>query len=113
MATEPFDKTVQGLSILVADKNHFMRRLTRTMLMNLGAKSVIEASDGLAALEAIRTCDPDVMLLEWDLPVLDGAHERGIAVSRLRVDQPSLDDAFVALTSNDEAPALSDGRASR
>ena len=72
MATHPFDKKIQGLSVLVADKNQFMRRLTLTMLMNLGAKSVIEASDGLAALEAIRTCDPDVMLLEWDLPVLDG-----------------------------------------
>jgi CheY-like chemotaxis protein len=72
MATQASDTMIQGLSVLVADKNHFMRRLTRTMLMNLGAKSVIEASDGLAALEAIRTCDPDVMLLEWDLPVLDG-----------------------------------------
>jgi CheY-like chemotaxis protein len=37
---------IQGLTILVADKNLFMRRLTRTMLVNLGAKSVIEASDG-------------------------------------------------------------------
>jgi len=72
MATQPFDKVIRGLNVLVADKNHFMRRLTRTMLMNLGAKSVIEAADGLAALEAIRTCDPDVMFLEWDLPVLDG-----------------------------------------
>jgi CheY-like chemotaxis protein len=72
MAAQASDTMIQGLSVLVADKNHFMRRLTRTMLMNLGAKSVIEASDGLAALEAIRTCDPDVMLLEWDLPVLDG-----------------------------------------
>ena len=42
------------------------------MLINLGAKSVIEAPDGLAALEAIRTCDPDVMLLDWDMPVLNG-----------------------------------------
>ncbi len=49
-----------------------MRRLTRSMLMNLGAKSVVEAADGLAALEAIRTCDPDVMLLDWDMPVLNG-----------------------------------------
>src|SRR3569623_1900671 len=72
LATHPFDKKIQGLNVLVADKNQFMRRLTRTMLMNLGAKSVIEASDGLAALEALRTCDPDVMFLEWDLPVLDG-----------------------------------------
>ena len=72
MPAHPSDKQIQGLNILVADKNHFMRRLTRTMLMNLGAKSVVEAADGLAALEAIRTCDPDVMFLEWDLPVLDG-----------------------------------------
>ena len=72
MPAHPSDKQIQGLNILVADKNHFLRRLTRTMLMNLGAKSVVEAADGLAALEAIRTCDPDVMFLEWDLPVLDG-----------------------------------------
>ena len=49
-----------------------MRRLTRTMLMNLGAKSVMEAGDGLAALEAIRTGDPDVMFLDWDMPILNG-----------------------------------------
>ena len=42
------------------------------MLTNLGAKSVFEAVDGLAALETIRTCDPDVMLLDWDMPILDG-----------------------------------------
>ena len=42
------------------------------MLVNLGAKSVIEAGDGLAALEAIRNSDPDVMLLDWDMPVLNG-----------------------------------------
>ena len=49
-----------------------MRRLTRTMLTNLGGKSVLEAADGLAALETIRTADPDVMLLDWDMPVLNG-----------------------------------------
>jgi two-component system chemotaxis response regulator CheY len=63
---------LQGLEILIADGNAYMRRLTRTMLLNLGAKSVMEAADGLAALEAIRTCDPDVMLLDWDMPVVSG-----------------------------------------
>jgi two-component system chemotaxis response regulator CheY len=66
------DKLLQGLNILIVDSNHYMRRLTRTMLTNLGAKSVTEAADGLAALEQIRTCDPDVMFLDWDMPVLDG-----------------------------------------
>ena len=63
---------IQGLNILIVDGNAYMRRLTRTMLMNLGAKSVMEAADGLAALEAIRICDPDVVLLDWDMPVLNG-----------------------------------------
>jgi len=72
MANKQIEKMIQGLNILVVDDNAYMRRLTRTMLTNLGAKSVLEANDGLAALEAIRTCDPDVMLLDWDMPVLNG-----------------------------------------
>ncbi|HEX7740522.1 MAG TPA: ABC transporter ATP-binding protein [Marmoricola sp.] len=37
--------------------------------------------------------------------VIIALHERGVSVGRLRVDQPSLDDAFVALTSEDLRPA--------
>jgi two-component system chemotaxis response regulator CheY len=36
---------IQSLNILVADNNFYMRRLTRTMLMNLGAKSAVKAAD--------------------------------------------------------------------
>lgn len=63
---------IQGLNILVVDGNAYMRKVTRMMLMNLGAKSVMEAADGLAALEQIRNSDPDVMLLDWDMPLLNG-----------------------------------------
>ena len=72
MHTKSIEPLTQSLDILIADSNAYMRRLTRTMLMNLGAKSVTEAADGLAALEAIRTCDPDVMLLDWHMPMLSG-----------------------------------------
>jgi CheY-like chemotaxis protein len=64
---------IQGLGILVVDGNPHMRRLTRAMLTNLGAKSIYEAADGLAALEVVRTSDPDVIVLEQDVPVLTGA----------------------------------------
>jgi len=100
MAVHAFDKKIQGLSVLVADKNQFMRRLTRTMLMNLGAKSVIEASDGLAALEAIRTCDPDVMFLEWDLPVLDGMEVIRIVRSPGVFPRPNLPIVMLTTRSN-------------
>ena len=72
MANKQIEKMLQGLNILMVDDNAYMRRLTRMMLTNLGAKSVLEAPDGLAALEVIRTADPDVMLLDWDMPVLNG-----------------------------------------
>jgi len=81
---------IQGLNILVVDNNLYMRRLTRMMLMNLGAKSVIEAGDGLAALEAIRTSDPDVMVLDWDMPVLNGMEVMRIVRSPGVFPRPNL-----------------------
>ena len=72
MHNKAVEKLIQGLTILIVDANAFMRRQTRIMLTNLGAKSVIEANDGLAALELIRTRDPDVMFMDWDMPVLNG-----------------------------------------
>ena len=72
MANKQIERMIQDLNILIVDDNAFMRKVTRMMLMNLGAKSVIEAADGLAALEAIRNRDPDIMLIDWDMPVLNG-----------------------------------------
>ena len=90
MHDKSFEKLLQQLNILVVDHNAYMRRMTRTMLTNLGAKSVIEASDGLAALESIRTCDPDVMLLDWDMPVLNGMEVMRIVRSPGVFPRPNL-----------------------
>jgi ABC-2 type transport system ATP-binding protein len=45
--------------------------------------------------------------------VIIALHGRGISVGKLRVDQPSLDDAFVALTTSNQAPETSSEAASR
>ncbi|HEY0869942.1 MAG TPA: ABC transporter ATP-binding protein [Acidothermaceae bacterium] len=45
--------------------------------------------------------------------VILGLHGQGIWVGKLRVDQPSLDDAFVALTTSNQAPENSSTEASR
>jgi len=90
MHDQTIERMLQGLSILIVDGNHYMRRLTRTMLTNLGAKSVIEATDGLAALEQIRICDPDIMLLDWDMPVLNGMEVMRIVRSPGVFPRPNL-----------------------
>lgn len=97
MRKKPIDAMIQGLNILIVDGNSYMRRLTRTMLTNLGAKQVIEAADGLAGLEAIRTGDPDVMLLDWDMPVLDGMEVMRIVRSPGVFPRPNL--PIIMLTS--------------
>jgi CheY-like chemotaxis protein len=61
---------ITGLGILIVDHNPQSRRLVKMMLMNLGAKTVYEAGDGLAALEALRHNTIDVMVLDRDVPVL-------------------------------------------
>ncbi len=66
------EKLIERLGLLVVDENQYMRKLTRMMLMNIGAKSIFEAADGLAALDVIRSVNPDIMLMDWDLPVLSG-----------------------------------------
>ena len=72
MVTQQLEKAMEGLVVLIADSNPYLRRLTRMMLMNLGVKSIYESTDGIAALDAIRNVNPDVMIIDWEMPVLDG-----------------------------------------
>jgi len=50
-----------------------MRKLVRNLLVNVGVKNVHEAGDGIAGLEAIRTLSPDIVVLDWEMPFLNGA----------------------------------------
>jgi two-component system, chemotaxis family, chemotaxis protein CheY len=63
---------VQSLCVLVVDDNQYMRKMVRTLLVNCGVKEIFEASDGIAALDAIRTAGPDVVILDWEMPLLSG-----------------------------------------
>jgi two-component system, chemotaxis family, chemotaxis protein CheY len=63
---------IQQLCVLVVDDNAFMRRMVRNLLGNIGVKKIYEAPDGIAALEMIRTTTPDVIILDWEMPLLNG-----------------------------------------
>jgi DNA-binding response OmpR family regulator len=67
MVAEPGDKT----KVLVADDDRQMRRLVR-MILERDGYLVVEASDGLDALEAIESGQFDLMILDLDMPRLDG-----------------------------------------
>jgi DNA-binding response OmpR family regulator len=63
---------IRTLGVLVIDDSLFMRRIVRNLLLNIGVKEVFEAGDGIAGLDAIRTANPDIVLLDWELPLLSG-----------------------------------------
>ena len=73
MSAKQVEKLIENLGVLVVDENLYTRKLTRMMLMNIGAKTVYEAPDGVAALEMIRNVNPDLVIMDWNLPVLSGA----------------------------------------
>jgi two-component system, chemotaxis family, chemotaxis protein CheY len=64
---------IQTLSVLVVDDNQYMRKMVRNLLVNCGIKDIYEAADGIAALDIIRTVVPDVVILDWEMPLLSGA----------------------------------------
>ncbi len=66
------DTIIQSLCVLVVDDNQYTRKMVRTMLVNCGIKGICEAADGIAALDIIRTLGPDVVILDWEMPLLSG-----------------------------------------
>ena len=60
------------LRLLVIDDNPHMRRIIRTLLHGFGARDVFEAEDGATGLDAYTHNTPDVVLVDWAMPVFDG-----------------------------------------
>lgn len=63
---------IQQLNVLLVDDNAFTRKIVRGLLNVIGVKSITEAGDGIAALEMIRASAPDVIILDWEMPLLNG-----------------------------------------
>src|SRR5690606_21310301 len=73
LSKKDVERLLQSLNVLVVDDNQYMRKIIRTLLVNVGVKNVLEASDGIQALESIRTFGPDLVVLDWERPLLNGA----------------------------------------
>ena len=89
------------IRVLIVDDHQVVREGLRFVLEQEPDVEVVgEAGDGRAALEAIRTLSPDVVLLDMIMPVVDG---KGV-LDALRAGEPG--PAVVVLTSytgDDEA----------
>ena len=65
------EQRTKPTTVLVADDQEDMRALLLVILSNAGY-SVIEAADGIAAIEMACEQQPDVILLDVSMPVMNG-----------------------------------------
>jgi len=60
------------LRFLVVDDNPHMRRILRALLLGFGSREVHEAEDGAGGLEAFNQFTPDIVIMDWAMPIFDG-----------------------------------------
>jgi two-component system chemotaxis response regulator CheY len=73
MDTKELAARFASAKVLVVDDEHYMRKVVRTLLMTIGVRTIYEAADGPSGLEIIRNMAPDVVIVDWQMPGLDGA----------------------------------------
>ncbi len=60
------------MRILIVDDSKTMRNIQKATLAKLGYTQVEEAGDGQEALSRVDAFDPHIILLDWNMPVMDG-----------------------------------------
>jgi len=63
---------VHELKILAVDDFPTMRRIVKTLLRQVGYANVVEAEDGLEALTKLKEEKIDLVLLDWNMPKMNG-----------------------------------------
>ncbi len=102
------DKKIHNAHILIADDEEINRLLLKSLLELVGL-TVIEAEDGLSAVELCQKFHFDLILLDIHMPKLDGYQ----ATKKIRAIQNYQTTPIIAITANafdtDRAEALSVG----
>ena len=60
------------MRILLVDDSRTIRNIQKNVLKQLGHTDVAEAEDGVIALAAFNKQVPDLMLIDWNMPNMDG-----------------------------------------
>jgi two-component system, chemotaxis family, chemotaxis protein CheY len=67
------DSPFAQIGVLVVDDDTYLRKIVRSLLSGFGVSRVYEAGDGAQGLELLDQFRPDVLLIDWEMPMLTGA----------------------------------------
>jgi two-component system chemotaxis response regulator CheY len=60
------------MKVLVVDDFSTMRRIVKNILRQLGFENILEADDGMSALDVLRSQSVDFIISDWNMPRLSG-----------------------------------------
>ena len=60
------------MKVLLVDDSRTMRNIQKNALGELGYTDLVEACDGQDALSKLGGAKPDLILLDWNMPNMDG-----------------------------------------
>ncbi len=75
--------------ILVVDDSRVVRRIARRILEQAGF-DVDEACDGAEALQHVRRQRPDAVLLDWNMPIMNGIECLHALRAEFGAEEPSV-----------------------
>ena len=90
LRSKSIQELVQSTRVLIVDDDYYMRKMIRSLLQANGIRTHYDAADGVSGLEAIITLSPDVVILDWDLPDINGAEFMRIVRSPLTFPVPAV-----------------------
>jgi two-component system chemotaxis response regulator CheY len=60
------------MKIMLVDDSRTIRNIEKNVLAQLGWTDVLEAGDGVEALNLVESQMPDLFLVDWNMPNMDG-----------------------------------------
>ncbi|SPF43734.1 chemotaxis regulator transmitting signal to flagellar motor component [Syntrophobacter sp. SbD1] len=84
----------KNLTVLVVDDFVTMRRIVRKILRDLDFENIIEAEDGTAALEVLKTTKIDLIVSDWNMPKMTGLE----LLKEVRANDKIKDTPFLMVT---------------
>jgi two-component system, chemotaxis family, chemotaxis protein CheY len=100
MTNRPVSSRIKALKVLIVDDEHYMRKVTRTILSAIGVKTVYEASDGISGFEMGRALCPDLIIIDWEMPLIDGGQL--VRMIRTPGDFPVADVPIIMLSAHSD-----------
>ncbi len=83
------------MRIITVDDSSTMRRIIKNTLKKIGyGDDILEAENGREALDILSTKDVDIIITDWNMPIMDGL----TFVKRIRSDSKYDDTPIIMVT---------------